>query len=259
MNGKLFFVSFITKPRQNGSVIGAFLNALGILLGSLFGFARSEPVSPHLQTQFRTALGALTALCGLHLLWLSVGGSAFTVLKQLLVACLAMVLGSQLGRLLALQKISNRVGRYAAGLLVGAQTGAGVKPTDGFVAVTILFCAAPLGLVGAVTDGLGNYFLPLALKAVMDGMAMTTFVKMLRWPVALAAVPVFLFLNGLAVIIHLLVLPKLATPELVQAINAAAGLLICAMTLVILEVRRVELANYLPALFLAPILSRFLS
>jgi hypothetical protein len=28
---------------------------------------------------------------------------------------------------------------------------------------------------------------------------------------------------------------------------------------VILEVRRVELANYLPALFLAPILSRFLA
>jgi uncharacterized membrane protein YqgA involved in biofilm formation len=55
------------------------------------------------------------------------------------------------------------------------------------------------------------------------------------------------------------VLPKLATPELVHAINATAGLLICSMTLVILEVRRVELANYLPALFLAPILSRFLA
>lgn len=240
-------------------MIGAFINALGILLGSLFGLARNEPVSPRHQGQFKTALGALTAFCGLQLLWLNVGGSAFTVLKQLFVASLAMVLGSLLGRLLALQKISNRLGRYAAGLLAGAQTGAGVKPADGFVAVTILFCAAPLGLVGAVTDGLGNYFLPLALKAVMDGMAMTSIVKICRWPVALVAVPVFLFLNGLAIIVHVFVLPKFATPELVQSVNAAAGLLICSMTLVILEVRRVELANYLPALFLAPILSRFLA
>ena len=76
---------------------------------------------------------------------------------------------------------------------------------------------------------------------------------------ALVAVPVFLFLNGLAITVHVFVLPKFATPELVQSVNAAAGLLICAMTLVILEVRRVELANYLPALFLAPILSRFLA
>jgi len=236
-------------------VIGAFLNALGILLGSLFGLVRRGPFSPRVQAQFKTALGALTAFCGLHLLWLNVGGSPFTVLKQIFLAGLALVLGSLLGRLLALQKISNRAGRYAAGLLAGADA----KPADGFVAVTILFCAAPLGLVGAVTDGLGNYFFPLALKAVMDGLAMTSFVKMFRWPVALAAVPVFLFLNGLAVIVHLLVLPKLATPELVHAVNAAAGLVICAMTPVILEIRRVELANYLPALFLAPILSRLLA
>jgi uncharacterized membrane protein YqgA involved in biofilm formation len=253
--GKLFFVSFVRAARQNGPVIGAFLNALGILLGSLLGLVRRQPVSARVQAQFKSALGVLTAFCGLHLLWLNVGGSAGAVLKQLFLAGLALVLGNLLGRLLALQKISNHLGRRAAGLLAGA----GAKPADGFVAVTILFCAAPLGLVGAVTDGLGNYFFPLALKAVMDGLAMTSFVKMFRWPVALAAAPVFLFLNGLAVIVHALVLPKLATPELVHAINAAAGLLICSMTLVILEVRRVELANYLPALFLAPILSRFLA
>jgi uncharacterized membrane protein YqgA involved in biofilm formation len=34
---------------------------------------------------------------------------------------------------------------------------------------------------------------------------------------------------------------------------------VCAATLVILESRRVELANYLPALAVAPILSRLLS
>jgi len=236
-------------------VIGAFLNALGILLGSLLGLVRREPVSPRIQAQFKSALGAGTAFCGLQLLWLNVGGSAFTVLKQLFLAGLALVLGNLLGRLLALQKISNRLGRHAAGLLGSAVT----KPVDGFAAVTILFCAAPLGLVGAVTDGLENYFFPLVLKAVMDGLAMTSFVKMCRWPVALVAVPVFLFLNGLAVIVHTFVLPKLATPEMVHAINAAAGLLICSMTLVILEVRRVELANYLPALFLAPILSKLLA
>ena len=240
-------------------MIGAFLNALGILAGALLGLTRRTPPAAGTQNFFKTALAALTALCGLHLLWLNVGGGATHVLKQLFIAFLAVILGSLLGKMAGLQKLSNRLGRHAANLLAGAEKGTTKRPLDGFKAASILFCAAPLGLIGAVTDGLQNYFFPLALKAVMDGMAMTSFVRICRWPVALAAVPVFLFLNGLAVIVHVFVLPKFATPELVQSVNATAGLLICSMTLVILEVRRVELANYLPALFLAPVLSRFLT
>jgi uncharacterized membrane protein YqgA involved in biofilm formation len=53
---------------------------------------------------------------------------------------------------------------------------------DGFCACTVLFWAAPLGLLGAVADGLSGYFYLLAVKAVMDGLAMTSFVKMFRWP-----------------------------------------------------------------------------
>jgi hypothetical protein len=253
--GKLFFVSFTGAARHNARVIGAFLNALGILLGALFGLVRREPLSPRTQNHCKSALGALTAFCGLQLLYLNIGGSFLAVLKQLFIAVLAVLLGALLGRLLALQKISNRLGRHAAGRLAGASTGSPVKPADGFAAATILFCAAPLGLIGAVTDGLDGYFFPLALKAVMDGLAMTSFVKMFRWPAALAAVPVFLFLNGLALAVNAYGLPLLDSPEPLQAVNAAAGLVICTMTLVILEVRRVELANYLPALLLAPLLT----
>lgn len=236
-------------------MIGAFLNALGILLGSLFGLLRSEPLTARTQTYFKSLLGALTAFCGLQLVWLNVSGTFGSVLKQLFIAFLAVVLGSLLGKALALQKMSNHLGRHAAKLLAGAATGSPAKPWDGFKAATILFCAVPLGLVGAVTDGLDNYFYPLALKAVMDGLAMTSFVKMFRWPAALAAVPVFLFLNGLALLVHAYILPLLASPALLHSVGAAAGLVICAMTLVILEARRVELANYLPALALAPILT----
>ncbi|HEY2329366.1 MAG TPA: DUF554 family protein, partial [Verrucomicrobiae bacterium] len=147
MKGKLFCFSFAAGARHNGRVIGAFLNALGILLGALFGLARREPLTPRLQNHFKSALGAFTAFCGLQLLWLNVGGHFTTVLKQLFVAFLSVILGSLIGKILALQKISNRLGRHAAGILAAAQTGSPVKPADGFQAATILFCAAPLGLV----------------------------------------------------------------------------------------------------------------
>jgi uncharacterized membrane protein YqgA involved in biofilm formation len=255
---KLFFVSFAPSGRHNRRVIGPFLNALGILLGAFFGLVRREPLAARTQKSFQSALGAFTAFCGLHLLWLNTGTGATTVLKELLIAVLAVVFGNLLGKILGLQKISNHIGRHAANLLAAPQKNLPTKPADGFVAATILFCAAPLGLIGSVTDGLDNYFFPFVLKAVMDGLAMTSFVKMFRWPVALAAVPVFVFLNGLAIAVHKFVLPQLAATEMAHSIGAAAGLVVCATTLVILGIRRVELANYLPALALAPLLTHWL-
>ena len=257
-NGKLFFISFPHFDRQNQRVIGPFLNALGILLGALFGLVRREPLAPATQKSCQSALGAFTAFCGLQLLWLNVNGTFSHVVKQVFIAGIAFMGGNLLGKLFGVQKLSNRLGRYAAERLAAPEKNLPIKPADGLIAATILFCAAPLGLIGAVTDGLSHYFVPLALKAVMDGLAMTSFVKLFRWPAALTAVPVFLFFDGLALAVHQWLLPNLTSPEMIQSIGATAGMIVCATTLVILGVRRVELANYLPALALAPLVTKLL-
>jgi uncharacterized membrane protein YqgA involved in biofilm formation len=174
-------------------VTGAFLNALGILLGALFGLAMPKPLSGRTQIFFRSALGAFTIFFGLRLVWLNVNGTFLPASKQLFIAALALTLGFWIGKLLHLQKISNRLGHYAGHLVASASSDAPRKIGDGFTACTILFCAAPLGLLGAVTDGLPpqegqfGYFWLLAVKAVMDGLAMTGFVKIFGWPSAMSA------------------------------------------------------------------------
>jgi len=239
-------------------VIGAFLNALGILLGALAALAWRGPISARTQDGFRFMLGGLTVFFGLRLVWQNVGGSIMTVLRQLFVALLAVLLGHLLGRLLRLQKMSNWLGRRAAERLAAARKNPPGRPLDGFAAATVLFCAAPLGILGVVTDGLADYFYPLALKAVMDGLAMAGFVPLFRWPVALVAVPVFIFLTALATAVNRFALPALAAHHLVEPTAVVAGLVMCAVSLVILGARRVELANYLPALLFAPVLARLI-
>jgi uncharacterized protein len=234
---------------------GACLNALGILLGSLFGLARREPLAARTQIFFRNALGASTLFCGFRLVWLSVNGTFGSCLKQLFVAMLAVVLGNLLGKLLGLQKMSNRLGRHATSLLSSAEANPSRKMADGFYACTILFWAAPLGLLGAVVDGLSGYFYLLAVKGVMDGLAMASFVKMFRWPAAMSAIPVFALLGSITLVCQLYARPFLEARHLVDSVNAAAGLVACAVALVIFELRRVELANYLPSLAVAPLLA----
>ncbi len=78
----------------------------------------------------------------------------------------------------------------------------------------MLFCAAPLGLIGAVADGLSGYFYLLAVKAVMDGLATLGSVKTLGWPAALSAFPVFLFLGVITLAVPALrrAVPGIAQP-----------------------------------------------
>ena len=239
-------------------MIGAFLNALGILLGAIYGLTARLPVSARTQAFFKSALLACTVWYGVRLVYVGLPGTFLDAVKQLLIAVLALVVGRLLGKMLQLQKISNRLGRHASGLITAAQKGSAAARNGGLTAATILFCAAPLGLIGAVADGLTGYFYLLAVKAVMEGLAMVSFARMFRWPVALAALPVFLFLNCLALAVHRFALPWLEAHALVGAVNVAIGLLACIMSLVILEIRRVELANYLPSLALAPLLTWWL-
>jgi len=237
-------------------VTGAFLNALGILIGGLWGLALRKPLSFRAQNFFRSALGAFSVFVGLRLVWLSVSGTFLSGLEQIFIAVLAIMIGHLLGKLLRLQKISNRLGHYANDLIASsAQPNAPRKIGDGFSACAVLFCAAPLGLLGAVTDGLSGYFYLLAVKAVMDGLAMMNFVKIFRWPSAMSAFPVFIFFGAIAFACQRYAAPFLDAHQLTDSINATAGLVACAVALVIFEVRKVELANYLPALAVAPLLA----
>jgi uncharacterized membrane protein YqgA involved in biofilm formation len=235
--------------------IGAFLNAIGILLGALFGLALRKPLSLRAQVFLRSALGAFTIFFGLRLVYENVGGSFLSCLKQIFLALLAIVLGFWIGKLSSLQKISNRFGRVAGNCIAAAQKNPAQNSAGGFSACAILFCAAPLGLLGAVADGLSGYFWLLAVKGVMDGLAMTSFVKMFRWPAALSAIPVFVFLGAISLACQFYAKPFLDLHGMTGSVNAAAGLVACAVALVIFEVRRVELANFLPALAVAPLLA----
>jgi hypothetical protein len=232
---------------------GAILNAIGILFGGLFGLARRSLLSARAQNFFKVALGVGTLAFGLRLVWLSINGTFSSVLKQIIIVLLAITLGNLLGKLLRLQKISNRLGKLAGNRIASAQKNSGNKSADGFSACVILFCAAPLGIIGAVTDGLSDYFYFLIVKAVMDGLAMISFVKIFRWPAMLSSIPVFIFLGIITMACRLYALPFLDSHGLTGSVNTAAGFIACAIALVIFEVRKVELANFLPGLVVAPL------
>jgi len=242
-------------------VIGAILNAAGILLGGIFGLVRTTPLSAPTQGFFKMGLGVLTMFFGLRLTWLSVNGTFGQVVKQIIIAFGAIVLGNLLGKLLRVQKLSNRLGQSARRVIESTRPNDPHRFSHGLNTCALLFCAAPLGMVGAIQDGLPveaggmGYWYPLALKALMDGLAMTGFVRMFGWGAMVSALPVFVFLGTITMSCHIYLEPFLRAHAVLDSVNAVGGLVVCTVGVVIFEIRRVELADYLPSLAVAPLLT----
>ena len=237
---------------------GTLINALAIVIGAVFGLLRKTPMTAENQVFIKIVLGAATVFVGLRLTWVSVSGSLVQILWQLGIVILAMMLGKLTGRLMHLQKLSNRLGHYARARIAAVQKSKPAGISDGVNVCAALFCAAPLGILGATSEALGGGPAPLIIKALMEAMAAMGFVAMFGWGVGLSALPVLAFQGAIAVLVSQFAFPFLDSHGLVGAVNATAGLLVFSVSLLIFEVRRVEIADYLPSLVWAPLLTYLL-
>jgi uncharacterized protein len=237
-------------------MVGTILNAVGILVGGIVGMVRRKPLIPSTEAFFKVTLGAFTVFYGLRLTWLSLNGSLFQSLKQLLIAVLALMLGKLVGQLLRLQKMSNYLGCAARAHIAAATPSDPLRAGKGFKTCSALFCAAPLGLLGAVQLGLTqDYAYPLGIKAVMDGLAMIGLVRLFGSGAMLSALPVLALQGGVSEGCSRFLKPVLESHDLLNALNAVGGLLVFSVALVILGLKKIELADYLPSLVFAPLIA----
>jgi uncharacterized protein len=237
---------------------GTILNAAGILIGAGVGLVRRNPLTAASEVWFKTILSAFTVFYGLRLTWISVSGSAFEILKQLIVIILSMIIGRLLGSALRLQKMSNRLGQNARDQISSARPNDPARLNKGFRTCASLFCAAPLGILGATQEGLSSYSYALGIKAVIDGLASMGFVSLFGPGVLLSAVPVLAVQGTITLIAARIVEPTLQLHNLVDSVNAVGGLLVFSVALVMLGLKRIALADYLPSLIVAPLLTLWL-
>lgn len=239
-------------------MIGTVLNVAGIVVGGMVGLTRREPLAVTTDSFFKVMLGVFTVFYGLRLVWVSVSGTVFQVLGQLGVMLLALMLGRLMGRLLRLQELSNRLGRSARVRIEQASPENPDRLSEGFKTCTALFCAAPLGILGAVQDGLSDYFFPLAVKGVMEGLAVFGFVGLFGWGVMLSALPLLALQGTVTLVCAHALKPYLTAQELIDPVNAVGGMLVFSVALVILGLKKISLADYLPSLVAAPLLTALL-
>jgi uncharacterized membrane protein YqgA involved in biofilm formation len=234
-------------------VTGTIINVIAIIVGSLLALRRRPLFSVAAQQTLRLVFGIGCMFAGIHLVWLGIGGPFFKCLKQLFIVMLALILGRLVGRLLRLQKLSNRVGRFARTQLESPPTSQS-KWSDGFNVCAGLFCVAPLSWLGSVAGGLAGVGWPLLIKAGMDCLAAVSFAERFGQSVMMSALPVLAF-QGTITLLMQVAAPALSRQLLTGCVLATTGMLVMFVSLLIMEVRKIEMADYLPSLALAPLLT----
>jgi uncharacterized membrane protein YqgA involved in biofilm formation len=234
-------------------MIGTVLNATAIVVGGLAGVLAGRQLSLPNQTAIKILLGAFTVYAGLSLTWKGLNGTFIQVLGQLGTVVLALMLGNLTGKTLRIQKTLNGLGQYAKQKLADPAVDRR-RFNDGFVTCSVLFCVAPIAILGALFDGLAGDFKTLAAKSVMDGLATMAFVSVFGWSAIVSAIPVVAYQGTLTLLAKSLQ-PFLAKHALSDSICGTGGLLVFCVALVILELKKIELADYLPSLLYAPLLT----
>ncbi len=204
-------------------------------------------------------MGAFTVFIGLKLTWTNLNGSFGQMMKQLFIVLISMSLGKLLGKLFGLQKFSNSIGQHATKKLAEASSPT-YRPElrfgHGFIVCTLLSCASPLAVLASVQEGLNSFSPAFVIKSLMDGLAAMSFVSVFNWGVMLSILPLIAYQGTIFLGVKSLE-PFLQNNELLSSVNATNGLLIFCVALIILNLKKIELADYLPSLAIAPLITFF--
>jgi uncharacterized membrane protein YqgA involved in biofilm formation len=240
---------------------GTVLNVATVLVGSALGIALRERLPNRTRDVVTDGLGLFTllvaALSAVSVrdpgLAHAVGSSAPT-----LIVLGAVLLGGVIGSLLGLEERLERVGGAVQRRFGGS--GAGVERErfiEGFVLASLVFCVGPLTVLGSLSDGLGHGIDQLALKSTLDGFAAIAFAASLGWGVALSAVTVLVVQGSLTALGW--AIGDLLPSADIAALTATGGVLLVGVALRLLRVRQVPVADLLPALVVAPVLTAIIA
>ena len=241
--------------------LGTFFNVLCILVGGTVGLILSRQLPDETQRRVRRYLAGLTVLAGGYMIanglyggWKGAEGVIWKFLLLGLITVLAISFGNLFGTWLKLQERLDKLGQEAKRRLTKSDEEDGNRFSDGFVTCTVLFTVGPMSILGCVEDGLGNVPTILIMKSIMDGIATMCFAPRFGVGVMLSAVPLLAYQGTVTLLASHLEFMK-NEPMLLASFNLVGGLLVLTIMLVILEIQKVPLANYLPALVVGPLLT----
>ncbi len=247
---------------------GTIVNAIAVAIGSLAGLTVARSLPERYRTIVLQCLGLMTITLGVDA---GVLGFSATVAKyaptvshpETYGARLAMIvigsllIGAVIGTALRLHERVEGVGVWIHRRFAGGEGG---RFAEGFLTASVIFCVGPLTLMGCLENGGRGNPSFLYIKSVLDGFCSLALASSLGWGVFASVFTVVVFQGGLSAVAYLALNTAASNsamqplhPLSVELMSAVGGIILLATAFLILDLKRIAVANMLPGIFLPPI------
>lgn len=214
---------------------GTIVNVAAVIAGSLVGRWAGRYLSEQMRKTLMAGLGLAVLLIGLKLAIQS---------QQVMIVIGSLILGGLIGEILGIEK---RLEAFGLGLQKRF-SGMG-KIAEGFVTASLLYCVGAMAIMGALQDGMGENPTILYAKAALDGVASIALTSTLGIGVLFSIFPLALYQGGITLATGLT--EAILTKPVIVEMNAVGGLLIVAIAIDLMGIKRLPVGNLLPAVFVS--------
>lgn len=215
-----------------------------VVLGTSVGLALRGKLPERITVAVMQAIGLVTLFIGItNALDLNRVASP----PGVLVGLLALALGAALGEWWRIEDGLEGLGNRLKKRFKGSG-----RFTEGFVAASLLFCVGPLALIGSIQNGLTGDAGFLVLKSALDGFSALALATSFGFGVMGSVLVVLVYQGGLSLAASQFsnLIPDPAADPNVLLVNGVGGLMIVALGLGLLDIKRLRVASMLPALAL---------
>jgi uncharacterized membrane protein YqgA involved in biofilm formation len=239
---------------------GTILNCITILLGSLIGVSIGNRLPETMRDSIMNGLGLVTLVVGMQ--------NAFKT-GNILLPLLGLLIGTIIGESL---NIDGQLKRFGAWLQSKVERdpnqnsdAAAISRTrfiNGFVTASLVFCVGPMAILGSIQNGLNtNDIQLLAIKSTLDFFASIAFAATLGIGVAFSIIPTVILQGGFSLVGVLLgglltagSAALSANNPYLRELTGVGGIMLMGISLILLNLKPVRVANFLPGLIATPLL-----
>ncbi|MDE2387010.1 MAG: DUF554 domain-containing protein [Actinomycetales bacterium] len=243
--------------------LGTIINVASIVAGSAIGVLLGSRLPERTNRTITEALGLLTlVLAGLNLTsltdktFIAASGQVGTFM----IVIFAMLFGTITGSLLGIERRLESFGGWLQHRLSRgrAQTsGARERFITGYVDASLIFAIGPMAILGSIADGTDHNPNTLVIKAILDGFACIAFAASLGWGVAASSITVGIWQGFITIVAAFA--GAFIPGATIAAITATGGVLMLAISIRLLGLKPIAVADMLPALVFAPLLTWLVS
>jgi uncharacterized membrane protein YqgA involved in biofilm formation len=222
---------------------GTIINIATILIGGTVGSLLGGRLPDRLRQTIISGLGLFTLAYGLQ---------NFLQTKNAMVVLGSLLLGILLGEWWQIEDGLQRVGVLLEKRLTGGRTSeVNSRFIRGFMTASLVFCVGPMAIMGSLQDGLSGNYATLTIKAVLDGFGALAFASSLGVGVIASALVILVYQGGISLMAAQV--QAAVTPAMMTEMTATGGVLLLGVAISsILEIKKMRVGNFLPALLIAP-------